>query len=844
VNSKTRRVQLPVDAILDDVVSDLDACGAVVVVAEPGAGKTSRVPAGVLERSAQTGRVLLVEPRRAAVDGAASRLAAERGERVGATVGVRRRGRTAVSAQTRLEVITDGVLLAMVRSDPTLDGVSTVILDEVHERALSLDVALAILVHIRAELRPDLRIVAMSATLDEQSVAELLGSAAQPAPVHAVSGRLHPVEIRFVPRLVGPQSLELSVAGAIRTALDAVGNDVLAFLPGAAEIRRVERVLHEAVDAEVVSLHGRVNEADQRRIIEGSTDGRRRIVLATSIAQTSLTIPRIDAVVDSGLSRVGRIDPCSGLPRLATIASSQATADQRSGRAGRLGPGLALRCWSEAEHRSRPAFDDPEILHGDLLATVLTCADIGVVEPESMRWWSAPPRAVWDASRETLRDIGAVDANGGITPAGRAMAALPVHPRFAALLIDDTGIEHASQATALSVVAVLEDGLRAGEDPDLRIAVAGASSDPTRRQLIAQLRSTVEERAEKRAKKRFDQSLVGSSINAEAVGLLMARALPERVAVREPHAATRYRLRDDLVVELPATADTLRGSSVLVVASLDADRRNGRIHAAAPVSADALVSAMPHLMAEATETNVSGVGPALRVEQSTVVSWNGLTISHRVGAPTSVDAGAAVVAAVLRRRAENDALAVLGELPDSFRELQARIAAARSIDASWPDVVDAALAATAPEWVTPLLIGTDPRRPLASFSPTAALALLIASRRRELDRLAPTQITLAGGREVTLSWSAGAARGEHRPVLSAILQDVIGTRTTPCVLDGRQPVLVEMLSPARRAIATTDDLAGFWAGSYRQVRSDLRGRYPKHPWPDDPTIVLPPRRRS
>ncbi len=818
-------LSLPVDAVSGDLAAALADGGAAVLVAEPGAGKSTRIPLAL--RSAGTpggGRIVVVQPRRVAADAVAARLAAGTGRPLGQVVGLRRRGRTVSGPGVEIEVVTDGVLLAMLGDDPTLDGVGTVVLDEVHERGVTADVCLALVAHVRRELRPDLGVLAMSATVDAAAVAGVLGTAR----TFEVAGRTHPVEIRHRrPDGSGPVG---SVAAAVADALDAVDGDVLVFLPGAREIamvaRQLERALPPGRGVEVRTLHGRASAREQDAALRSPAGGVRAVILSTSLAQTSLTVPGVRAVVDSGLRRTSRTDPATGLPRLVTLPASRATADQRAGRAGRVAPGIAIRCWSPTEDATRPAEDDPEILHADLAPTVLALAAAGVASVDELPWWTPPPPTSWAGARALLQSLGALDDAGRLTEQGRAFAELGLHPRLAAA----AGASGPGDPTGAAVAALLEEGLLPGDPADLRAAVVlaldpGASDAPEHRARATRLRSQLTERA---------GTADAARIRTEEIGLVLARAYPERLAVREPTRAGAFRLGGDVVLELARGADSLAGARVLAVAELDADRRSGRIHHAAPVEPDALAALWPDRVVVDAAAVAEGTGAALVVEvhERRVLSGaaGALPLTTRRRRPEAAEAVAAVLDAVRTR-----GLGVLGALSDAVDELRARIAAVASVDPTWPDVGDAALVGAVDEWLGPVLPGGNARQPLDGVDLGAAIAAWAAGgRRHELDRLAPTSVALASGRSPRLDWRRGAERGEHRPVLSVRVQDAFGTATTPRVLGGRVPVVVELLSPANRPVAVTDDLARFWTHGYPEVRTALRGRYPRHAWPERP----------
>jgi ATP-dependent helicase HrpB len=842
------RDELPVDGAAPEVISALRRRGLCVVVAEPGAGKSTRLPNLLLDAlfcqpgNKEQGRVVMVEPRRIAAESAARRLASQRGERLGETVGLRRRGKTVVGPSTRLEVVTDGVILQMLRHDPTLDGLALVIFDEVHERSLIGDASLAIALHVRRELRPDLMVLAMSATVDTESLSAFAGWPDDPAPVTNVAGRTFPVEVAF--RRPDGSGLIDSVASATLDMVRSGTGDVLVFLPGVYEINAVARILQRITDdrVEVVPLHGKLTDAQQQQAFAVMPPGKTKVVLATTIAQTSLTIDGITAVVDSGRHRVLLRDPSTDLPRLTTEQISQATADQRSGRAGRTAPGQAIRCWSPTEHLNMRAYDTPRILEEDLTSLVLTTAQIGIADASALTWWTAPDSTSWTAAIATLQSLGALSPSNEVTERGALIASLPVHPRLAAMIVSaSTGNGGDVDTVAASIcAALLEDGLAPDDRTDLRSTVIDVASENSQRayrirEAADRLRRIVDPQSSHRSR----TTDIGPLNN---LGRLIAAAFPERVGAVTKAGGDTYRFSDGTEVALRED-DPLRGTPLLAVAALDADRRRGRIHAAVPVDLDGLSYIPSRLVTRITLTSSHGEGKAFAVMGREVSMWGDLAAQERPIAPSLEDVSREMVEAVRRH-----GLAILGEFNDNdVGEFRARLAALHDHDsATWPAVSDEALIDSLGDWLIPNLppsptVSNGVAKPLAGLSLHQAIRSMVpAAQWHLIDRLAPQTLSV-NGRAVDLDWARGLERGEHRPVMAVFVTDLYGLTSTPTVLTDRR-VLLELLSPARRPVALTDDLARFWREGYGDVRRDMRGRYPKHHWPDDPATASPGRK--
>lgn len=823
---------LPVESAVPALREALASpAGAAVLHAPPGAGKTTVVPLRLLDEPwLAGGRVVVLEPRRLATRAAARRLADLVGEPVGGLVGYRTRDERVVSDRTRVEVVTEGILTRRLQRDPSLAGTGLVIFDELHERNLVTDLGLALLLDARPALRSDLRVLAMSATLDVDRVAALLGGDGPPAPVVATEGREHPVAIRWAPPPPRTRTAE-AVSGVVGRALRETDGDVLVFLPGAGDIRRVQDLLTGAVgpDVDVLPLHGSLPVADQDRALAPSAPGRRRVVLSTDIAETSLTVDGVSVVVDSGLARRPSFDPRTGMSALVTGPISRASADQRTGRAGRLGPGTAYRAWSKLEHGARRPFSPPEIASADLAPLALEVAVWGA-DAAALPWLDPPPARALGEALALLRSLGAVHDDGRATDVGRSMAELPVHPRLAHMVVWAAGDGRGALACALAALLEERDVLRGRPDElpvDLaervRLVLDESVSHPAadRRAL-----ATVRRRAGELARRAGIDAR--EPVALDQVGAVLALAYPDRVA--QARGGGRFRLRTGAGAWVP-TADPLAGEAFLVAADVDADRRgDGRIRRAAALEADDVIAAL----GADVERTAALVWDEERDDLRSRVEHrvDGLVLGGRDGpAERGPDAEAALLDRVRATR-----LAVLPWTP-AASSLRARLAFLHGLDAeAWPDVSDDALLAALDVWLAPLLAGASARADLERIDlRRALLGLVDPTRVSDVDRLAPRSVTLPSGRSVDVDY-------DEQPSIAARAQDLYGTSVHPTVAGGAVPVVVMVLSPADRPIQVTADLPGFWAGSWAQVRSEMAGRYPKHHWPTDPATAEPRRR--
>jgi ATP-dependent helicase HrpB len=803
---------LPVHEVLPELKAALAAGAAAVLVAPPGAGKTTVVPLELLDQPWLAGRrIILLEPRRLAARAAAERMASTLGESAGETVGFRVRMQSKVSARTRIEVVTEGVFTRMILADPELAGVGCVIFDEFHERSLDADLGLALARDAQGVLREDLRLLVMSATLDGAAVARLLGD----APVIESQGRAYPVVTRYLGR-DDRLRLEDQVARAVETALAEETGSVLVFLPGQGEIRRAAERLAERIrrpDVDIDPLYGALAPADQDRAIRPAPAGRRKVVLATSIAETSLTIEGVRVVVDCGQARVPRFDPASGLTRLATVRVSRAAADQRRGRAGRTEPGVCYRLWDEPETRALQAFADPEMLEADLSGLALDLARWGAPDPAGLAFLDPPPAAAFKEARALLHRLEALDGLGVLTAHGKALADMPLPPRLAHMVLKAAASGQAGRAARIAAL-VTERGL-GGRDVDLRHRIEGLERDRSPRARDAR---TLADRW---------AGMSGKAGRGEALsdGLLLAFAYPERIA-RARGPLGEFQLVSGRGAFLEAT-DAMARATWLAVAELGGGDRRDRILLAAPLDEIELAAAFAGQMEIEERLEESG-GGRLRVKR--IIRLGRLAVREQV----DDNPDPALIAAALAERVRREGVGVL-PWGEAARTLRARAGFLRLSDPSWPDLSDAALVERLDEWLTPLLIGV---RSLSALKPEvldgAVRTLVSWERQRELEAAAPARWTAPTGATFAIDYAA-----EGGPRVEVRVQEVFGLTAHPSIAAGRVPLTLALLSPAHRPIQTTKDLPGFWKGSWKDVRSDMRGRYPRHVWPEDPAAAAP-----
>lgn len=822
---------LPIDAVLPDLCTVLETGINAVLQAPPGAGKTTKLPLALLDRAWRNDqKIVMLEPRRLAARAAARRMAQLLGESVGETVGYRVRFDSKVSTRTRIEVVTEGILVRMIQDDPELSGIGCVIFDEFHERSLDADLGLALALETQAALRDDLRIVVMSATLDGDPIAALMGG----CPVITSEGRAFPVETKYIP--IRPDAwIDREMKAAIRLALREESGSILAFLPGQSEITRVEAALKDGLDQSVIiaPLYGAMETRAQDIAIEPAPDGMRKVVLATAIAETSLTIDGIRVVVDCGLQRLPRFDPASGMTRLVTVKSSQASAEQRRGRAGRLEPGVCYRLWAEAEHRARPPFTTPEIADADLAPLTLELARWGVSDPASLSWLDQPDGAKIDQARDVLRRLEAIDDANRITPMGTAMAGLPVHPRLAHMMLRGARLGLGEVACALAALLSDSDFMR-GRGADLRLrveAILARKAPKMITEAARQLSRRLGDAAKKEASKTGSHNPADPVDHADQVGLLLAFAYPDRIGERRKGTDARYRLSGGRGGIL-ANDDGLASEPYIAVAELDGQAREARIYLAAPLSRASLETHFADQISEGTEVFWDAQSDAVQARRQRRIG--ALVLDEKT---TRDEAGPDAIAAAMIEGIRRLGLHCLpwDKAAEGLRE---RIAFLHRVDPeNWPDMSDDALLASLEDWLMPYLGGINKRSQLRQINLAEVLISGIDwNRRQELDRQAPTHWTVPTGSHIRIDYSV------ETPALPVRLQEMFGATETPKIAGGKVAVTLHLLSPAQRPLQVTSDLVGFWNGSYAQVKAEMKGRYPKHYWPDDPLQAEPTRR--
>lgn len=827
---------LPIDAVLPALRQALSARHEAVLEAPPGAGKTTRVPLALLDQPWLAGQgILMLEPRRLAARAAAERLAAELGERVGETVGYRIRLDSKVGPKTRIEVVTEGILTRRLQDDPALEGVGLVIFDEFHERSLDADLALALTLNGRELLRDTpLKVLVMSATLEGERLAALLDD----APVVRSEGRMFPVDLRWGRPFQPGEFVEPRVLQTVLQALADEPGSLLVFLPGQAEIRRVAEQLGEALagrdEVLLCPLHGELELSAQRAAIEPAPPGRRKVVLATNIAETSLTIDGVRVVVDAGLARVPRFDPGSGMTRLETQRISRASATQRAGRAGRLEPGVCYRLWSEAQHEQLPAYGTAEILQADLAGLALQLGRWGV-EPGELAWLDVPPAAAYAQACDLLDRLGALNDKGALNAHGQAMAELPAHPRIAHLLLRGQALGLGRLACDVAALLGERDILRgAGADLHERTALLAGESAGNRASRGAVQRA-------RQLARQFRGYLRGQPVEAVAdpdhprwLGALLAFAYPDRVARQRRGGGGEYRLANGRAAQF-GEPDALMKEPWLVVADLGSrqGQREERIYLAAALDAALFDSVLAEQVRVHDELDWDEREGVLRAERQRKVGE--LVLSSEALPNLDAEARSRALLGLVRRKG----LELLPWTPE-LRQWQARIALLRRLDleskgeSEWPDVGDQALLASLEAWLLPYL-GKVSR--LAHFAnlelPGILHGLLPWPLPQRLDELAPRTLQVPSGSNIRLDYS------EFPPVLAVRLQELFGLADTPRIAGGRLAVKLHLLSPAQRPVQVTQDLANFWRSTYAEVKKDLKGRYPKHYWPDDPLIAEP-----
>ncbi|MGP1084158.1 ATP-dependent helicase HrpB [Serratia sp. CY58181] len=804
---------LPVSAVLDELLAALQSAPQVLLHAPTGAGKSTWLPLQILAKAGLPGRIIMLEPRRLAAKNVAYRLAQQLGEEPGQTVGYRMRAESKSGPQTRLEVVTEGILTRMLQQDAELQGVSLVILDEFHERSLQADLALALLLDVQQGLRDDLKLLIMSATLDNVRMTQLLPQ----APVVVSEGRSFPVERLYQP-LASHQRLEDGVAAAVKRLLAEQPGSLLLFLPGVAEINRVlERLTGEvASDTDLCSLYGALPLVQQQKAIQPAAPGRRKVVLATNIAETSLTIEGIRLVVDSGLERVARYDVRNGLTRLATQRISQASMVQRAGRAGRLEPGLCWHLFAKEQAERAAEHTEPEILQSDLTGFWLELLQWGCHDPAQLTWLDAPPTAALAAARALLHRLGATDDGGKLTAPGRQMAALGCEPRLAAMLVAGAALSADGLATAALLAALLEEPPRGGQ---MDIGYWLSRLQPNWRQRAAQLTKRLPQRA--------------GQVDVGLAPRLLAQAFTDRIAQRRGQDG-RYLLANGLGAAMNQDEALSRAPWLIVPSLLQGHNSpDARILLALPVDIEALAAQLPAIVTQRTAVEWDE-------EKGTLRAWKRQQIGRLTlrAQPLAKPADEELQQALLDWvRAQG--LAVLN-WEGAAEQLRVRLQCAQAWlpEAEWPAMDEEPLLAALEQWLLPSLNGVRDLRGLKQVNIAEALSRLLDwQQKQRLDNALPTHYTVPTGSRLPIRYEAGKP-----PALAVRLQEVFGEQRSPMLAEGRIPVVLELLSPAHRPLQITGDLAAFWQGAYREVQKEMKGRYPKHVWPDDPATAVPTRR--
>ena len=847
--------RLPIDAVLPALREALARNPSAVLQAPPGAGKSTVVPLVLLDEpwaEASGKRILMLEPRRLAARAVAQRMAQTLGEPVGRTVGYRMRMDTRVSRDTRIEVVTEGVLTRMLQNDPALEGVGAVIFDEFHERSLQADLGLALVLDARENLAPELKVLVMSATLDGAAVAQLLGN----APVITSEGRMFPVDSRFAakgaPVLPGPpggpgapaDTPEKITAQLVMRALREETGDILVFLPGAREIRRVQSLIESAEGTLVFPLFGELSPEDQDAALKPSAPGSRKVVLATNIAETSLTIQGVRVVIDSGLVRRSTFDPSTGMSRLETQRISRASADQRQGRAGRTEPGVCYRAWSEGAHRSLAPFTPPEIVEADLIPLALDLANWGIRDASALRWLDPPPAAMLASARDVLQRLGALESDGRITAHGREMANIGVHPRFAHMLLRARSMGRLALAADLAALLAERDLLRGAgsvRDADIRARIEVMRGEAPGADRFGLQRA-------RRSARDLLRQVEGSSpagrnresaYGAEDAGVMLAFAYPDRIGRRRSGADGRYTLTNGRGAYF-AEPQGLSKSELIVAVDLDDRERDARILLAAPLTRADIEEHFPERLRRVESVEWNSREKAVVARR--VLQLDSIVLEEKPLPEIPVDAARAAMLTGIRELG----MEALPWTRDA-RDLQARIEFARKLygsdssegnaGSSWPAVSDADLGATVESWLAPWLDNITRKEHIARIPLIDVLrSLLTWDQQRELDVVAPAHLQVPSGSQIRIDYLDQSA-----PAISVRLQEVFGLDATPRIGKGRIPVTFKLLSPAQRPVQVTRDLASFWRGSYADVRKDMRGRYPKHYWPENPLEAQPTR---
>jgi ATP-dependent helicase HrpB len=832
----------PIDHILPKIKETVLANPSVVLQAPPGSGKTTRAPLALLDViPPEKGRILMLEPRRIAAVSAARWMASTLGEEIGATMGYSIRFESRVSEKTRVEVVTEGILTRRIQADPALEGVAMVIFDEFHERSLQADLALALCLDIRRTLEKDLKILVMSATLDCGPVASLL----EGAPVISSAGEAFPVEERYRPD-EQDRFLQARITATVLTALRESSGDILVFLPGGGEIRACGEALRAALEGKgdgisIHPLYGDLPFEEQERAILPSA--KRKIVLATNIAETSLTIEGVKVVIDSGLTRRLQHDPATGMNRLVTVAVSRAAAEQRKGRAGRLAPGVCYRLYSRHAFQGMIPFTPPEMLLADLSSLILELAVWGVRDPMELSWLDPPPKAAWESGRRLLLDLGALDPKGSVTPVGRSMARLPLHPRLGRL--SQRAAELGCPRLGADLAAILSERDILRREAPGSVAHGEGSDLNGRLDLLRRWRRQKEApggtdpwalRAVDRASQQILRLMAGDSraskeVQGTSIPRLLLRAFPDRVAKRREEGDGRFILSQGRGVKLPSTS-RLTKSPFIIAAHVDAgEKAEGMVHLAEPVAEDLLREEL----SESIESirRVEWDKREGRIIATLEEKLGALQLSARPFAPKEEE-----VAPLLCETVRSGSARIV--FSEEARQFQGRVRLIKKTfpDEDWPDLSEALLLSTPEEWLRSWLRGIRTREQLASRELLPSLrARLSGEQQRLLNDRAPASLLVPSGHRVPLDYASGDI-----PILAVKLQEMFGLADTPKIAGGRVKVLLHLLSPARKPVQVTQDLKGFWNSGYQQVKKELKGRYPKHPWPDDPWKAIPTRK--